>query len=42
MQQAEQAEIYAVTYKGREGFMQKLQGAFATLAESLGFGPRLP
>lgn len=42
MRQAEQAQIFAVTYKGREGFMQKLQGAFATMAENLGFGPRLP
>jgi serine protease SohB len=32
------AQIFAVTYKGKESFFQKLQGAFATFAGSLGFG----
>jgi serine protease SohB len=42
MQLADAAEIFAVSYKGREGFMQKLQGAFATAAANIGLGPRLP
>ena len=42
MRQADEAQIFAVTYKGREGFMQKLQGAFGKMAESLGIGPQLP
>jgi serine protease SohB len=42
MRQADAAQIFAVTYKGREGFMQKLQGAFGKMAESLGIGPQLP
>lgn len=42
MREADNAQIFALTYKGREGFLQKLQGAFATLAESVGLAPRLP
>ena len=35
------AQIFAVTYKGKETLLQKLQGAFATFAASLGFGANL-
>jgi serine protease SohB len=42
VQLADATEIFAVSYKGREGFMQKLQGAFATAAANIGLGPRLP
>ena len=35
------AQIYAVTYKGKESFLQKLQGAFGSIAASLGFGNSL-
>lgn len=42
MRQVDTARIYAVTYKGKEGLLHKLQGAFAALAASIGLGPRLP
>ena len=42
MQQAQSAAIYAITYKGREGLVQKLQAAFAAIAADLGFGSRVP
>jgi len=42
MRRVAEAQIFAITYKGREGFMQKLQGAFAAIAESLGIAPRWP
>jgi len=42
MRMAETAQIYAVTYKGRAGLIQKLQASFASVAASIGFGPRLP
>jgi serine protease SohB len=32
------AQIFAVTYKGKETFIQKLQGSFATMLASLGIG----
>jgi serine protease SohB len=35
------AQIYAVTYKGKESFLQKLQGAFSSFAASLGLGNSL-
>jgi serine protease SohB len=37
---AESSQVYAVTYKGREGFIQKLQSAMGVIAGSLGL--RLP
>ena len=42
MRKADAAQIYAITYKGREGLAQKLQAAFASVAASIGFGARLP
>lgn len=42
MQAAEQADIFAVTYKQREGLSGKLQSALTAVAESLGLGPRYP
>ena len=42
MRLADDAQIYAVTYKGQEGMIQKLQAAFASVAASIGFGARLP
>jgi len=42
MKLAADADIYAITYKGKESFVQKLQGAFASMAESVGLGSRLP
>jgi serine protease SohB len=42
MRMADTAQIYAVTYKGREGLIQKLQASFASVAASIGLGPRLP
>ena len=42
MRLADDAQIYAVTYKGHEGMIQKLQAAFASVAASIGFGARLP
>ena len=41
MDKADSAQIYAVTYKGHEGLVQKLQSAFASVAASIGFGSRL-
>jgi len=42
MRLSDDAQIYAVTYKGHEGMVQKLQSAFASVAASIGFGARLP
>jgi len=42
MQAAEQAGIYAVSYKQREGLAGKLQSALTSTAEALGLGPRYP
>jgi serine protease SohB len=42
MRMADTAQIYAVTYKGREGLIQKLQASFASVAASIGLGPSLP
>jgi len=42
MDKADSTQIYAVTYKGHEGLVQKLQSAFASVAASIGFGSRLP
>jgi serine protease SohB len=42
MRLADSAQIYAISYKGPEGFVQKLQAAFASVAASIGFGVRLP
>ena len=42
MRLADTAQIYAITYKGREGLVQKLQSAFAAAAASIGFGSQLP
>jgi serine protease SohB len=39
---ADKAQIYAVTYKGHEGLVQKLQAAFASIAASIGLGSQLP
>jgi serine protease SohB len=36
------ARIYSITYKGKEGLLHKLQGVFAAFAASLGLGSRLP
>jgi len=41
MRMADTAQIYAVTYKGREGLIQKLQASFASVAANIGLGPRL-
>ena len=35
------AQVFAVTYKGKVSLLQKLQGAFATFAASIGFGSNL-
>jgi serine protease SohB len=42
MRRAEDVQIFAITYKGRESLLQKLQGAFAAVAADLGFGSRFP
>ena len=42
MRLADTAQIYAITYKGREGLVQKLQAAFAAAAASIGIGSQLP
>jgi len=42
MSRAGEARIYAISYKGKESFLHKLQGAFAAFAASIGLGPRLP
>jgi len=42
MRMADTAQIYAVTYKGREGLIQKLQASFASVAANIGLGPHLP
>jgi len=42
MQLADEADLYAVTYKGKEGFVQKLQSALTTAAENVGLVSRLP
>ena len=42
MSAADDADIYSVTYKGRETFVQKLQHAFGSLAANLGSNSRLP
>lgn len=39
---AEAADVFAVTYKGHESLMQRLQGAFTAAAEAAGLGPRMP
>ena len=38
MQAAADADVYAVTYKGKEGLLQKLQHAFARMAAGAGLG----
>jgi len=35
-----EARVYSVTYKGKEGLMQKLQGAFASALAEMGIGTR--
>ena len=42
MRAAEEAGVYAVTYKGHEGFVQKLQGAMSSALAALGFDNRPP
>jgi serine protease SohB len=42
MRRANEARIYAISYKGKEGLLQKLQSALAAFAASIGLGPRLP
>lgn len=42
MRRVNEARIYAISYKSKEGLLHKLQGAFAAFAASIGFGPRLP
>lgn len=42
MRRAADAQIFAVTYKGRQGMLQKLQSAFASFAAELGMGSRFP
>jgi serine protease SohB len=42
MRAADSADIFAVVYKGRETFVQKIQHALGSMAASLGLGSRLP
>jgi len=42
MRRANDARIYAVTWKVKESWFNKLQGALAEVAASIGLGPRLP
>lgn len=42
MSRVNDARIYSITYKGKEGLLHKLQGVFAAFAASLGLGSRLP
>jgi len=42
MSRVNDARIYAISYKGKEGLLHKLQGVFAAFAASIGFGSRLP
>ena len=37
----EDAQVFGVTYKGKEGLLHKLQGTFAAALESLGFNGTL-
>jgi len=42
MRRVSEASIYAISYKGKESLLQKLQSVFAAFAASMGLGPRLP
>jgi hypothetical protein len=42
MSRVNDARIYSITYKGKQGLLHKLQGVFAAFAASLGLGSRLP
>jgi serine protease SohB len=42
MSRVNDARIYSITYKGKEGLLHKLQGVFAAFAASIGLGSRLP
>ena len=42
MRAAEDAGVYAITYKGHEGFVQKLQGAMSAALAAVGFDNRPP
>lgn len=42
MRRVNEARIYAISYKGKEGLLHKLQGVFAAFAASIGLGSRLP
>jgi serine protease SohB len=42
MRRVSEASIYAISYKGKENLLQKLQSVFAAFAASMGLGPRLP
>lgn len=42
MRRVNEACIYAISYKGKETLMHRLQGAFAAFATSIGLGSRLP
>jgi len=42
MRRVNEARIFAISYKGKEGLLHKLQGAFAAFVASIGLGPRLP
>jgi serine protease SohB len=42
MRRVSGASIYAISYKGKESLLQKLQSVFAAFAASMGVGPRLP
>jgi serine protease SohB len=42
MKAADDADIYAVSYKGHEGLVHKLQTAMSATLSQLGLGPRMP
>jgi serine protease SohB len=42
MKAANDADIYAVSYKGHEGLVHKLQTAMSATLSQLGLGPRMP
>jgi len=42
MRSADDADIYGVTWKAHQGFMQKLQGAMASALAAVGLEPRPP
>ena len=42
MRRVNEARIYAISYKGKESLLHKLQGVLAAFAANIGLGPRLP